>query len=470
MVNSSTPILFNSSEPFEREATAARAPDRARAAFAGTTLDWDLLEFARSWVRHEPEMGLAGNYGLVFVMRIVLRLKPSVLRRWHQRNSGKLVTSVMMPLIGSELWHGREALPDRLLATRIPFCVAFAIAICADANAAEEGFVSHNAIIAKLTAHGVSGADAIWLTAHILKQAVHRHHSIASRGKGLIFEARRDQNSRAAAGGSNLSNWITARRDDHARRKADHEYRLEGLLNEVAAVWPTDGLSEQQMEVLDAAFVDTPEMRLRLAEKLAHPGNRKALLSRNIDQFKREVGLFVESNAAFDTYFAPEPERLYDLALATARSFVALHRDTPDDLGRRTSNLLAKGVAAASGLLEQPFIRARQPMRWQSALSRTACAVIFALLVVGSVALHQPAVAILRQLALDHAANMLALGHHSNRERDVLDTLSGLSIQIMMFGPAQHDELSSWSRRLGRGICLTMRQSSRCQRGQNPSN
>lgn len=425
--------------PSVRQITVAQA-------FAKPALDWDLLEFARSWVRHEPEMSLGGGYGLVFALRIVLRLSPSALRRWHQRNSGMLATSVLMPVIGAELWHDRDRLSDRLLATRIPCSTAFAIAIGAEPAALEAGPVSYLALVSKLTATGTSTADAIWQTAHVLKDAVHRHYFIAS--QGLVFEARRDRKQRTAAGAPDLSNWIAARRAEHSQRQADHDLRLETLLSDLAGIWPADGLSETQMDVLDRAFVDTPQIRLRLAEKLAHPANRHSLLKRNIDQFRKELGLFAEPDKAFDAFYAPEPERFYDLALMTARSFIALNRDTPEAIGHKTSSFLAKGVAAALALIEQPFIAARQPMRWHSALSRTACALIFALLVAGSVdPADRQAVEKLRQLALQHTANVLALGQSSSRERNVLDTLSGLAIQAMMAGPAERDELIAWSQR-----------------------
>ncbi|MEQ1714247.1 MAG: VPA1262 family N-terminal domain-containing protein, partial [Hyphomicrobium sp.] len=92
--------------------------------FARPELDWELLEIARSWLNHEPEMSMGGHYGLVAVLRIILRLNPPVLRRWHQRNSGRPVTSLIMPMMGAELWHDRGKLADQLLATRIPLCVA----------------------------------------------------------------------------------------------------------------------------------------------------------------------------------------------------------------------------------------------------------------------------------------------------------------------------------------------------------
>lgn len=416
-------------------------------AFAKPVLDWDFLELTRSWVRHEPEMSRGGSYGLVFALRIVLRLSPSALRCWYKRNSGKLVTSVLLPVIGAELWHDRDTLPDRLLAMRIPCSTAFAIAIGVEPAAPEAAPVNYVALVAKLTATGTSTSDAIWQTAHVIKDAVHRHHFIASQGQGLVFEGRRDRKQPTVAGAPDLSNRIAARRADHAQRQSDHDLRLEALLNDLAGIWPLDGLVENQLDELDNAFVDTPQIRLRLAEKLVHSTNCQSLLKRNIDQFKKEVGLFAEPDKAFDAYYAPEPERFYDLALVTARSFISLNRDTPEEIGRKTSNFLAKGVAAALALLEQPFMVARQPMRWQSALSRTACALIFALLVAGSVEpAFRQAVEKLRQLALMHAAHVLALGQSSSRERSVLDTLSGIAIQAMMAGPAERDELIAWSR------------------------
>jgi hypothetical protein len=416
--------------------------------FARPHLDWELLEIARSWVHHEPEMSRGGHYGLVFVLRIVLRLRPSVLHRWQQRHSGKPVTSLLMPMMGAELWHDRDALPELLLRSRIPFPTAIAIAIRMSL-AEDDGQRSHYlGIVTRLVSYGLTPAEAVCLSAHHLKAAVHRHYMLASQAKGIASEARRHQRARGRTNGPSDTNWIADRRADHAARAAAHALRLEAVFDDMAAVWPTEGLNKQQLVILDAAFVDTPNMRLRLAEKLSHAGNRQALLKRNIDQFKAEVGLTDTPAAAFDSYHAPEPERVHELALATARSFVALHRDAPQDVGRRTGQMLDKTVRAGFEFLEQPFMRARQPMRWQSALSRTACAVVFAVMVVGVVdATHQVAVERLRVDALKHAANLLALSRDYGGSRSVLDTLAGLSIQAMVDRPNEGAELVAWSRR-----------------------
>ena len=294
--------------------------------FAKKELNWELLKIARSWVNHEPEMSTAGHYGLVFALCVVLRLRPSVVRRWHKRHAGKPVTSLLMPMIGSELWHDRHALPERLLHSRVPFAEAVAIAIWMSRVDGNDQPLNYRNVVACLIKHGVTVGDAICLSAHMLKDAVHRHHFLGSQGKGLVLETRRHQRARNLNDGFRDSIWFAARHADHAKRAAEHAHRLDGLLDDMARTWPENGLTDQQMGIFDAAFVDTPDMRLRLAEKLSHAGNRQALLKCNIDQFKAEVGLTDTPTTAFDTYHAPEAEVFYELALATARSFAALHR------------------------------------------------------------------------------------------------------------------------------------------------
>ncbi len=351
-------------------------------------------------------------------------------------------------MIGYELWHDPDSLPDRLLATRIPVCIAIAIAICADATSLASESVSYHTIVSKLKEQGISSADAIWLTGHFLKDAVHRHHIIASQGKRLLFDARHEQSRRTSKASSRVSSWLAEQRADHAKRKLDHELRLNNLFNDIAAAWPNDGLSEQQMKVFDIAFVDTADMRLRLALKLVHSENRESLFKRNIDYLLSELGFSGNPDVAFDEYHAPEPDRFYDIAVATARSFITLHSETPHNIGRKTSNLLAKGVKVGFEFVEQPFMWARQPIRWQSALSRTSCAIIFALVVVEMVErAHQPAVEKLRRLAIEHAANLLVLSRNFSSQRSVLDTLAWLSIHAMIDRPTEREELIVWSQR-----------------------
>lgn len=222
--------------------------------FARPELDWELLEIARSWLNHEPEMSMGGHYGLVAVLRIILRLNPPVLRRWHQRNSGRPVTSLIMPMMGAELWHDRGKLADQLLATRIPLCVAIAIALFG--SAAERGGEALGClgIFRKLTGSGIAEADAIWLSAHVLKDAVHRHHFLNGRIKDLAHEARHLQKVRDRSDSAEASNWTAARRADLATRTSSHERHLEAVLDDVAAAWPVEGLDKDQMRAFDAAF------------------------------------------------------------------------------------------------------------------------------------------------------------------------------------------------------------------------
>jgi hypothetical protein len=258
-----------------------------------------------------------------------------------------------------------------------------------------------------------------------------------------------EQNPEAAHGGQRNAEAelrsLRARRDDASKRHSELLPALEGMLNDMASEWPRDGLSEQQMLSLEYIFVDTPEIRHRLAAKLAHEANRAWLLKRNIAQLQGFLGISKAAIAAPAAYFNLDDRRFWVIVPWVAQSLILLCADEKRDLGKRTSNLV-KGIAvAAQSLIQQPFIGARQPLAWQSTITRATGAGIFALRVVASVPETERAdVLELNKLALAHAFMMLAARNPPHQSWPLLDRLAASSVQNMGILPSPEDIRKQW--------------------------
>ena len=205
------------------------------------------------------------------------------------------------------------------------------------------------------------------------------------------------------------------------------------MLSELAAGWPSDGLADGQLAQLENIFVDTAEIRFRLAEKVAHAGNRRWLLDKNLAQLKRDLGLTRPRETIGQPLYLTE-------AFATragpwtAQSLILRYQDDERGVGRLTSNLLAPLTTEADKLLTQPFFASRSPMAWQYATTRAACAYVFALMVVAAMPeSRRPEMKRLNQLATEHALALLSLPLPHQDEGRVFDRLAASAVQQMSF-------------------------------------
>lgn len=129
------------------------------------------------------------------------------------------------------------------------------------------------------------------MTGMRLKNAVHARYRIEETLKQNAGRLRYlEQHPDKAMGGIRNAAAETAglRRQldyaEQARTKLLPE--LEQLLGDIAADWPAAGLSNEQMQSLEFIFVDTAEIRRRLAAKITQQADRNRLLGRNVNQLR----------------------------------------------------------------------------------------------------------------------------------------------------------------------------------------
>ena len=221
---------------------------------------------------------------------------------------------------------------------------------------------------------------------------------------------------------------------------------LEAMLGDMAADWPAGGLSNEQMVSLDYIFVDTAEIRHRLAAKLSHQANRDWLLKRNIARLQDFIGLRKNPADVPKEYFLPDERRFDAVVKWTAQSLILLYDTNNRGVGHRTSDLVSGVATAAVKLIAQPFISGRQPEGWQSVMTRSACADRFAFTVVASVpAERRETVARLNEFALDHAFTLLSARNPPANAIGPLHEVTAQAVEHMGFSSTAEEFREKWA-------------------------
>ena len=440
---------------FAREAKT-RQPVRLDAvAFAqwlsGATTNWDTLTLALSHVEHGHRFIGSGRYGLAFTARIVIGLDARAVDACIRANPnrqrltaiGNSALAIIFPFDG-------KPRPAALLRSRnaaIQSIGAAALISLREIMGVPLGFRDCQAM---LVAGGIAPSDATWMMGLRIKEAIHQRYRLED---ALRNEAARlryvEKNPQAAMGGAHKADaemhMLRRRLDSYTERYTKLLPELEAMLTDMAAIWPGDGLSDEQMHWLDNIFVDTAEFRHRLAEKLPPGSNRDWLLRQNIARLQDFLGLAKTPGEVPTSYFSPDERRFQPLADWTSKSLFLLYEADRHGVGKRTSFLVSGVAQAATALMAQPFIAARRPEAWQSILTRAACAYRFALMVVAGVPeVKRNSVTTLNTLALEHAFTILSQGPIPAQASQAFFSLTTQAVHAMYYQPSPDDVREAW--------------------------
>jgi hypothetical protein len=388
-------------------------------------LSWKTLEYATAVISNPHRVGGGGRFGFRFVVKLFARTNVAGLDRWIRRNkvADPRLAAVVGALADDLIWQGSsETLARRLLQSANPLirCLGAAAILHHPLRTAPPHTYGECCRI--FTAGGIDAADAIWMASPRLKNAIHARyggeHSLPQiRARRRYIEIKPD----AAIGGTRHAQAECERLErEEAQCVANiaaTENAIEQTLDDMARCWPSGGLSKEQMQWLDTAFVQTVEIRHRLAVKLPPGANRIALLETNIRQMKDAVGISHAVPQVFDEHFGIHADRLMPLLWWSAQSHCERYKDDKRGIGRQASLSLQHIVQAAEATLAEPFLAARQYTRWSSALGRLTCSHFWALLVVAATPPHYAAqISGLRDLAVSHIARLLRVSRNEYRD------------------------------------------------------
>lgn len=401
------------------------------------TLDWNTFDTAKVRIEHPDRV--FGHFGLGFVIRIVFRVASHIVDEWiiahPDHPTLAVIGSTALKMVGP--FDGAPALSALFESNNIAIkCLAAASLVC---SIGRQPPSSLGACHKSLVAAGFAPADATWMTGMRIKNAIHaryrNEHTRQQSGARLRYV---EQHPEQAVGGLHNAaaerNMLRAQLDHAEKTYAELLPEIEAMLSDMAKEWPAEGLSEEQMRSLEPIFVDTAEIRHRLAAKVPHQTNRDWLLKRNIDRLRDFIGLAKTPDTVSSEYFLPDERRFAVIADWTAQSIILLYEKDNRGVGRRTSDLVASTALAAEGLMAQPFIPRRQPATWQSIMTRAAFAGRFAFAVVASTPEAQRAsVERLNELALDHAFKLLSARNLPTQSADTFHRLSAQAVRHMDF-------------------------------------
>jgi hypothetical protein len=200
------------------------------------------------------------------------------------------------------------------------------------------------------------------------------------------------------------------------------------------------------MRSLEFIFVDTAEIRYRLAAKLSHQANRDWLLKRNIDRLKDFVGFEKNPADSSKEYFLPDERRFAALTDWAAQSIVLLYDEDNRGAGRRTSDLVLGVAKAVERLIVQPFSSGRQPETWQSIMTRAACAGRVVFTVVASTPEHRrDTVARLNALGLEHAFKLLSAQNRPAQSETSFYQFTAQAVQHMDIASNPDEVRERWA-------------------------
>lgn len=415
-------------------------------------LDWNTFYDAVRHIKHPYEHPARGDYGLRFAAQVILAVDPATIDSWivgHPTHPGLATigdAALWLAFPGRNSIHVSRLLKSRIVAIK---CLAAASLVCPQGQLSSS--LNFCDCWTALIEGGIDPGDATWMIGFRIKETIHQRYRLEHRREQCDTRLLHlERNPDAAIGGCHNADAELRALRNQCDDASGHYLRLlldlEAMLSDMAASWPPEGLANDQMAALDNVFVDTPEIRHRLAEKLPHPANRDWLLKRNIAQLVEFIGL-ENPVEAFKYYFHPDNKRFVAIAPWAAQSLVLLYSGDRRGIGKRTSDLVSELAEASKALLAQPFIAARQPVTWQSAVTRAACADLFVLMVVDSMLkTRRGEVARLNELAIEHAFTILCGPLPEQNSLRVFDQLASRAVYQMTLCQTSEDLRRQWGR------------------------
>ncbi|MFM0642412.1 hypothetical protein PQQ63_37665 [Paraburkholderia metrosideri] len=414
-----------------------------------STFGWNTFQEAVSRIGHPDHV--FGRFGLRFAAKVVLCTQPTVIDDWITVHSDHPAISV----IGSAALElvfpfGDVAFVNALLESNTIAikCLGAAAIVCPIGLQTPLGFLGcHKALVAA----GFMPADAIWMTGMRVKNAVHaRYRMEYGRQQNTARLRYLEQNPDKAVGGIRNAKpemeMLRAQLDRSAEAYAKLSLELEEMLSDMATAWPSDGLSNVQMEALEFIFVDTTEIRHRLAVKLSHQGNRDWLLKRNITRLQAFIGLEKNPEDISKEYFHPDESRFALIEDWVARSLILLYDADTRGIGRRTSDLVAGVAQAVDKTIAQPFMSSRQTWAWQSIMMRAVYAGRFVFKVVAGVPQDRgDSVATLNKLGLEFAVKLLSAHDLPVQSDPAFHELAAQAVQQMGWASNPDEFREKWA-------------------------
>jgi len=245
----------------------AQAITRAR-------LDWETFRDAVLRLEHPYDVCPGGRFGLRFAAGMALGIDAQALDGWVRSRPNHPALAIAGRAVVEALFAGtRQAAARSLLAARNPTLRCLAAASIVWPGSRQEAPRKIGDCWQTLVDSGIEPGDALWMAGFRLKDAIHARYRFEHRLEESEAQLRSlERDPAAAQGGPGYAeSAVKALRKEMTIASAHLSGLLpaiESMLNEMAQLWPQEGLSDEQMKALENVFVDTPEIRHRLGSVL----------------------------------------------------------------------------------------------------------------------------------------------------------------------------------------------------------
>jgi hypothetical protein len=224
---------------------------------SGSQIGWDAFRDAVTSVERAHAPPIHGHFGLKFVARIILSFDPHAIDAWIAKRAGQPVVAIIgSAVVNAVAFADTQTHVVRLLGSRTPAIQCLAAASLILPNPFRPVAADYRDGHRMLVEGGIAPGVATWMMGLRIKDTIHQRYGLEHRREQ--WEARLrylEQNPDAAmGGGDNLDaelGSLHAQLDDVSRRYAKLLPELEQMLSDMAAVWPAQGLSPDQMDALE---------------------------------------------------------------------------------------------------------------------------------------------------------------------------------------------------------------------------
>lgn len=379
-------------------------------AFAHEELDQELWRFAGGMQDHRLGFYSSGRYGVKFAARVALALDPQGLMRWARKSADESAKWAVLETLEDTITWSNDRLEQTglsLMRANDPLCTMLGARLLINppfhypAPQLADTWT-------KLVEARVSKEDACWLCSSGIAAVDQRVRELRARLEQT--QARRNNLGPPDPQKPLLNEEIQRVETDLERTKkhlAAAEMSSASWRQDTADMLRQSTISHEKWTLIFRELPRSLEERQSLADTIGSGASRKKILNENIDAIKELLG-FDDLKAAFAEYLAVDHAKFEETARWAARAIIALADDNNKNIGQQGARVIVDFVKAAEDLLAEPHLMTRQFTRWQSALSRYACAVCFAFAVAEEASDNRrPEVARLAKTALEHAKKVL---------------------------------------------------------------
>jgi len=326
-------------------------------------------------------LGFSSRYGISYSAKLFLRVDAEGFAKWFSDSTNEAIYSIT-ETIAEELVFKKD---KKLISILINTGGNALKSLCASALMTpfeRDIELDYKKVAAQLIKSGISSGDTLWITGYLLKEAIHSRYRLKSRVSDnkaqlthlkSICAEQSDQNTKQE------KEFIEASHENIISSLDNAEKEIDRILIEMATIWPAKGMTPLQFEQLKHCFVDTQEIKYKLAIQLGQEQDKEKLLKDNINAFKKYVGITSKSEVTKD--FLSFHDHDGELLLWTAYSFIELNKGDSKPLSRILGNLVKSHTDNLNQFIEQPYIVQRQSEKWISATSRLAVLHYFVLTV-----------------------------------------------------------------------------------------